>query len=98
MRAVLMHIETNRSDPFVNQTCILARAEMAHIVDAAWEDEVFQRASATVEPGQQRLASLCHQFELHGSFGLLLHDRRPISDHTTRGDIANLHLDDVTPP
>jgi hypothetical protein len=56
----------------------------------------LHRPSATVEPGQQGLACLGHEFELNGPLGLLLHDRRAISDRTAGNDVANLHFDDIT--
>lgn len=93
-----MHIKANGSDPFVNQPSILARAQVTYVVDAAWEDEILHRTSATVEPCQQSLKHLGHEFELDWPLGLLLHDGRPVSDRTTSGDIANLHFDNVAAP
>jgi hypothetical protein len=73
-----VHFETDCPNSLVNQSSVLAGSKMAHIIDAAWEDEIVQGSSATVEPGQQSLTCLGHKFELDGPLGFLLHDRRPI--------------------
>ena len=54
--AIFMHIETNGSNPLINQPGASARAEMAHVIDPAWEDKIVGRPTATIEPCQQRLA------------------------------------------
>jgi hypothetical protein len=91
-----MHIKTDCPNPLVNQSGILARAEMAHVIDTAWEDEIVMRASSAVEPLQKSLARLGHDFELDGTLGFLLHDCRPISDHAASCYVTNLDFHDVT--
>ena len=95
VRAVFRHIETNCTDPLVDQLGILAGAEVTHIVHPAREDEIVQRATTAVEPGQQCFARFGHQLELNGSMGLLLDYRRPVSNGTAGDDVPNLHFDDV---
>jgi hypothetical protein len=68
---------------------------VAHVVYAAWEDEIVQRASTAVKRGQKSLAWFGHKFELHGPLGLQLHHRAPISNRAARHDVADLHFDDV---
>lgn len=82
-RTVLAHVEANGTDPLFNQAGVLAGAQVAHIVDAAREDEIVERAAATVEPGQQCFACFGHQLKLNGSVGFLLDDRRPVPDGMT---------------
>ena len=91
-----MHVKADCSDPLVNQPCILARAEMAHIIDTAWEDEIVMLASPAVEPSKKSLARLGHDLELNGTLSFLLHDSRPISDRSTSNDVTDLQFHDVT--
>jgi hypothetical protein len=60
-----MRIKTYDNHPFIDQTRILARAQMANIVHAAREDEVIDRSTASFEPSQQCLARFCYQRELY---------------------------------
>jgi hypothetical protein len=96
VRALFTYVEADGTDPFVNQPSVLAGAEMAHIIDAAWEDEIVMRASPAVKPSEQGLAYLRHQFELNRSFGFLLHDGRSSSDCAASDDVTDLHFDYVT--
>ncbi len=98
MRPVFMHIKADCTDPLVNQPCILAGAEMAHVIDTAWDDKIVVRTSPTVKPLEKGLARLSHDFELDRTLGLLLHDRGPVFDCPTSDDITDLHFYDVTTP
>ena len=93
MRAVFRVVRAYCTDPFVDQSGVLAGAEVTHITDPAREDEIVQRATTAVEPCQQCFARFGHQFELNGSMGLLLDHRRSISNGTAGDDVADLHLD-----
>jgi uncharacterized protein (DUF1778 family) len=95
VRAVLSNVQSDRADPLVNQSGILAGAQVAHVVHAAREDEIVERAAAAGEPGEQCLACLGHQLELHRSVGLLLNDSCARSQRSSCDDVADLHLDDV---
>ena len=64
-------------------------AEVTHIVDAARENEIVDRAAATVQPRQQRFARFGHQLELNGSMGLLL-DYAARVDRASRDAFENL--------
>jgi hypothetical protein len=70
---------------------------LAHIIDTAREDEIVERAAAAREPGEQCLARLGHQLELNRPVGLLLNDSCARSQRSSCDDVADLHLDDVTP-
>jgi hypothetical protein len=96
MRTVFVHIKTDCPDPLINQPCILARAEMAHIIDTAWKDEIVVRTSPAVKPSQKSLARFGHDLELDGTLSFLLHDRRPISDRPTSNNVTDLQFHDVT--
>lgn len=70
---------------------------MPHVVVAAREDVITQRAAAPLKPRDQRLARGFHQLKLHRSFGLLLHYHGSVTYASARHDIADGNLDDVAP-
>jgi len=52
VRSVLGTAKPHRVDPFVDKPGILSRAEVARVVDAAWESIVMDRAAAALEPSE----------------------------------------------
>ena len=48
VRPVFMHVKADCPDPLVNQPCILARAEMTHIINTDWKDEILKLTSPTI--------------------------------------------------
>ena len=66
MRAVLGASQANSIDPLVNQPGILARAQVARLIDAAWKSIVMNCAAATFEPVEKARPDISRQFELDG--------------------------------
>ncbi|ARS29391.1 hypothetical protein KC8_19150 [Sphingomonas sp. KC8] len=50
MRSIFCAVQTGSNDPFVDQTCILARAEMAGVVDPAWEQVIASPTTTLLQP------------------------------------------------
>src|SRR3546814_5028454 len=68
---------------------------MPNVIDAARKDEIFDRPSPSLEPGEQALSDFGHQLKLNGPPRLLLDDRRPVADAAACDNVADLHLDDI---
>jgi hypothetical protein len=95
VRPIFARIKTDNSHPFINQTGVLACAQMAHVVDAAWRDVVFVSPAAPFEPSQQCPARFGHQLELLWPANFLSNDRLTVLDDAGGDDVANLDLDDT---
>ena len=96
MRAIFAAIETDRCDPFVNKARVLPGAEVAHIVDPAWEDEIEDRAATALQPFLQAPACLRHDLELNWPAGLLLDNRRAVADLAAADDVTDPELNEIT--
>src|SRR5690606_31024255 len=78
------------------QPCILPRAQVAAHGDAARESKVINRATSTLEPGQQAGSGVRGDLELDRSARLLLNHHRSRSDCRTRHERPDLDLHEVT--
>lgn len=96
VRAVIGSAEANPGDPLIHQPRILPRAEVFGMVGTAREGGGIERASSTLQPGQDAGPSGFQQLELHGPAGLLLDDDRASAYLTAADEVADLDLDDVT--
>src|SRR5688572_17979917 len=96
MGAVVLLSKSDPAYPFFDQPRILSRAEVIHSVNAAREGVAVNRATATFQPCQQAGTSWFEQFELHRPLRLLLDDHRPVSNTTTRHEVANTNLHQIT--
>ncbi len=68
---------------------------MSGVVNPARKGKVVERATSTLQPSQDAGASGCEKLELHGSAGLVLHDRGPGASPTAADQIADLEPDEV---
>jgi hypothetical protein len=98
MGSVVFPAQSNRSDPFVDESSILPRADMIGVIDPTWKDEVVERAAAAFEPCQNTAASGFKEFELNGAPGLLLNDDCARANPAAADEIADLNFNDVASP
>jgi hypothetical protein len=82
-------------DPLIDESGVLARAEVAGMVDSARKSVVVDRAASMFEPGEQTRSDISCQLELHGFSGLLLDDDRSGPDVRSRYEIADLDFHQV---
>jgi hypothetical protein len=68
---------------------------MGLVVDAAWKDVGASIRRAHVKPVLQRGSSLFRDLELNRTTGLVLDDRRSISQATAGGDVVDPKADEV---
>jgi hypothetical protein len=90
MRTELSRVQSDRRHPFVDKTSVLPSAEVPGAVNATWKNKVVYGPAAPFKPSKQTLATICHQFKLHRSLGLLLNDSCAVSDTATTYNITNL--------
>jgi len=95
MRAVLGASQSNSIDPLVNQPGVLACAQVARMIDAAWKSIVVHCAAATFEPAEKARPDISRQFELNGFSRLLLKNDRSGPDIGSRYEVADLDLHQV---
>src|SRR5688572_876008 len=89
MRAIFAAIQANRRDPFVNKPSVLPGTEVAHVVDAAGENEIEGRATTALKPCLEAPTCLSHDLELNRPAGLLLDHRRAVADLPPADDVTN---------
>ncbi|VWX50648.1 hypothetical protein NOVOSPHI9U_30057 [Novosphingobium sp. 9U] len=95
VRSVLLGLKADARNPLPNKPTILPRAHVVHVVIAARENKVVQRAAASLKPGEQGLPSWFNDFELYRALALLLHDNGPVANATTGHYISDPDFDDV---
>jgi hypothetical protein len=71
---------------------------MIGMIDAAWKDEIVERAAAAFEPCQQAAARGFEELKLNGSADLLLNNDRACTNPATADEIADFDFDDVASP
>lgn len=79
-------------DPLVDKPGILACAEVAGMIDAAWESKVVGCAAATLELGEQARPDVGGHLKLYWLSGLLLDDDSSSPDVSSGNDVADLDL------
>ncbi|BAE52453.1 hypothetical protein amb3649 [Paramagnetospirillum magneticum AMB-1] len=77
MRSVVLRTQTDPSNPFIDETRILTSADVLGMIDPAGKHEIVKRASSTIEPGKNAVASGFKELELNRPAGFLLNDDRP---------------------
>ena len=96
MGTIFMVVEADCRHPLMEQSSVLARAQVAEIIYATGKDEIARRATAPGEPGRQAISCFGHDFELNRPAGLLLDHCGAISKRSATDQIANPHFDKVT--
>lgn len=95
VRVVILGLEADPGYPLPYQPGVLPRVHVAHVIVAAREYVIVDRAATTLKPGEQGLSSRFYQLELDWPFRFLLHDESAIPDATTGDDVTDAHLDHV---
>jgi hypothetical protein len=96
MCAIFAAIKTNGCDPFVNKSCGLPGAEVAHVVHSAREEEIVDRGATALQPCLKALTCLRHDLELNRPASLSLVSRRALTDLAAADDVTNPELNEVT--
>lgn len=76
MRPIFLGAQPDSSDPFVNETSILAGTDVFGMINAARKDEIVKCATSTFQPCQETAAGGFKEFELNGPPRFLLNDDR----------------------
>ena len=95
MRTIFLAAKADPYDPLIDETRILAGAEMIGMVDTAWEHVIAQRSAAALEPRQKTGPRVRQQLELDRSSGLPLDDGRSSSDLPAYDDVPDFEADDI---
>jgi hypothetical protein len=95
VRAILGTAKSDCLNPLIDKSSVLARAEVAGMVNSARKSVVVGRAAATFEPSEQARSDIGCQLELHGLSGLPLDDDRSGPDVGPRYEITNLDFHQV---
>lgn len=98
MRPVLAPHKADPRHPFIDESSILAGAEVPPGIDPAWEDVVVDRAAPPIKPSQQARPSVWKKLELNRASCFLLHHDCPRSYLAAAHKVANLDLHQVTAP
>jgi hypothetical protein len=91
MRTVILSTKPVPSDPLIDQSGVLPRAEMIDVVDTTGKGMVINCSSPSLKPSKQTCSDLGRDLELHGASSLLpdghsasanvvAHDERPDFD------------------
>ena len=72
MGAVVLLMESDPSDPFVDEPGILSSADMVGMIIPAREGVVIERASSAFEPSEYTATGQLEEFELNGPARFLL--------------------------
>jgi hypothetical protein len=67
MGSVVFSAQSDPSHPFVNEPCILPRADMIGMINPAREGVVVESAPSTFEPGEQTATGRLEELELNGA-------------------------------
>lgn len=97
MGAILLRLQTNSDDPFVNEASILARAHVRHVIVPAWEDIIVERSASPFQPRPHCLPSRLEQIELNLALSLLLYNYGSVANPPARDNIADAHFDHTAP-
>lgn len=85
MRAVFLGTQTDRSDPFIDQTGILPRTDVGRMVNSAREGIIVDASASPFQPSKQARPRVSHQLKLNRPARLLLHHHRTrpnlVTDH-----------------
>ena len=79
MGTIILPPETYACDPLIHQPRILPGADVVGMIQPAWEHEVVERTTTTLQPSQDAVAGWLQQLELDGAAGFLLDDDSPNS-------------------
>jgi len=96
--SIVFASKADRRALLVNATRILPRTHMGRVVDSAGKRIILGQSAAMLEPCQKAPASVRHDFELNGSARLLLNYHCPRSQLSTRHQVADLDLHQITAP
>ena len=72
MCPVFLRAQSNRRNPFIDQSRALSGAEVTAAVNSAWEGVVVDTATTSFEPREQTCPRACGDLELDRPTGLLL--------------------------
>src|SRR5579859_2426844 len=97
MGPVILRAQSNPRHPFIDQPSILPSADMAIVIDPAWEDEFVNRAASDLQPGQHAAAGRLEELELNGAPGFLLDDDGARPNLSAADQLPDFDLHDITP-
>lgn len=95
MRAVGPGLELNHRHPLVDQSCVLARADVIAWSAAAGNQPVFVAPPTRLQPNRQGVSRGLGDLEWDWLSGFLLDDRGACSQRTTRSHVADTQLHQV---
>jgi len=93
---IFLSPEANCFNPFIDQSSVLARAEMARIVNPAREYKILNSTPSKFQLCEQAFTGILGNLKLHGSPSLALSDSRARSDLWSAYQVANLQLNEIT--
>ena len=76
MRSVILPAQPDPGHPFIDESSILAGADMISLIGPARKGEVIERASSTFKPSEDAATGRLKELELNRPTGLLLNDDR----------------------
>ena len=95
VRSVSRRIQTDLTDPVMDDASILTCGEVRRAAKPAWEEETVSSQTSLTNPRTQSLPRLFRDLELHRALSFLLHDDRPCSDPFSVDKIADPQFHEI---
>jgi hypothetical protein len=98
VRAIRAVIESDRRDPTMIDSRILARRDVRRSMQPTRKQIIGRLQSPRRDPGRDTLTGLLRDFKLHRSMSFLLHESRASYDMTSHGDVLHLQSRQIARP